>query len=124
MLSERQKYLIIGVRFIGGVGLHFCLNRGFNKTGLVTSGSSFHRLISLMWYMPEISKRPVQISSLIPGGSGIKYLEAGWLEHYGARGGSLYFLGFSGVFQIRAASFAVVGCLLRVILVFIFVVIY
>nr|QIC54412.1 NADH dehydrogenase subunit 5 [Stygobromus tenuis potomacus] len=119
MLSTLDKGLVGLVSLLFGVMMIFL---SLKSEKLVISFSVFQVLVYSMWYLPTLSTKMNVIISTKLGGLGLKGLDLGWYELYGAQGARSTGLGFGGILQLGQKSVLVmsylVGFSLLVLMVF------
>nr|AXI98747.1 NADH dehydrogenase subunit 5 [Pseudoniphargus sp. 1-Murcia] len=111
LLSGGEKYSVLVVGVLSGGGMYLFMNKDFwfeNKSLSVN-------MISKMWYLPEVSSDFMSKGFLFLGGVCDKFLDKGWLEFYGGKGGQNFFTGVSAKLQAGQSSIMVSGYLISVV---------
>nr|AND97099.1 NADH dehydrogenase subunit 5 [Stygobromus tenuis potomacus] len=101
MLSFLDKGLVGLVSMLFGVSMIFL---SLKSEKLVISLSMFQALVYSMWYLPILTTKMNVFMSTKFGGLGLKGLDLGWYELYGAQGARSTGLEWGGVLQLGQKS--------------------
>nr|AXI98760.1 NADH dehydrogenase subunit 5 [Pseudoniphargus sp. 2-Andalusia] len=110
-LMEWEKYMVIMIGVVSGGSIYLFMKKDFRFKDKFLSVS----MASSMGYLPEVSSNFMSKPFFVLGGVCDKYLDKGWLEFYGGKGGENFFMGASNKLQEGQNSVMVSGYLISVV---------
>nr|YP_009695253.1 NADH dehydrogenase subunit 5 [Alicella gigantea]QAT19467.1 NADH dehydrogenase subunit 5 [Alicella gigantea] len=120
LLSGLGKMCIGVISLFMGVVSFYYLAVGGKMMGL----GNLYKANSKMWFLPELSSKPISLLSVLYGGTATKVMDLGWMEFYGGRGGHSVFMHMSWVSQygqrgVMVSPYLFSGVIVMLVLVFI-----